>query len=45
LFDFACQFEALKSGISRIRKQFQNPEALRILEVFSDLRYSTSKCL
>jgi hypothetical protein len=45
LIHFACQFEALGSGISRIQKQFQNPEALRILELFLDLRYFTSKCL
>jgi hypothetical protein len=45
LLDFACQFEALKSGILQIRKQFQNSVALRILELFSDSRYSTSKCL
>jgi hypothetical protein len=30
---FACQFEALESGISRIQKQFQNPESLMILEL------------
>ncbi len=42
---FACQFETLGSGISQIWKQFQNPKSLRILELFSDLRYSTSKCL
>ncbi len=45
LIHFACQFEALGSGISRIQKQFQNPESLRILELFSDSRYSTVKCL
>ncbi len=45
LIHFACQFEALGSGISQIQKQFQNPEALRILELFLDSRYSTSKCL
>ncbi len=42
---FACQFEALGSGISRIQKQFQNPEALSFLELFLDSRYSTSNCL
>ncbi len=42
---FACQFEALGSEILQIRKQFQNPKSLRILELFSDLHYSTSKCL
>jgi hypothetical protein len=42
---FACQLEALGSRISRIQKQFQNPESLRILEPFSDSRYSTFKCL
>ncbi len=31
LIHLASQFEALGSGISQIRKQFQNPEALRIL--------------
>jgi hypothetical protein len=45
LIHFACPFEALGSGLSQIQKHFQNPEALRILELFSDLRYSTSKCL
>ncbi len=44
LFHFACQFEALESGISRIQKQFQNPEALSFLKLFLDSRYSTSKC-
>ncbi len=42
---FACQFEALGSGILHIQKQFQNPKTLRILELFSDLRYSTSMYL
>jgi hypothetical protein len=45
LIHFACQFEALGSGISQIQKKFQNPEALRILELFLDLQYSTSKCI
>ncbi len=34
LIHFACQLEALGSGISRIQKQFQNPKSLRILEPF-----------
>jgi hypothetical protein len=44
LIHFPCQLEALGSGISQIQTQFQNPKSLRILELFSDSRYSTSKC-
>ncbi len=42
---YVCQFEALGNGVLQNRKQFRNPEALRILELISDLRYYISKCL
>ncbi len=43
LIHFACQFEALRSGISRIWKNCHTPENLRNLELFSDPQYSTFK--
>jgi hypothetical protein len=42
LRQFACHFEALKSGI--LQKRCQNNEILRNLALFSDLQYSTSDC-
>jgi hypothetical protein len=40
---FARPARVKTSGISQIRKKFQNPEIPRILELFSDLQNSTCK--
>jgi hypothetical protein len=41
---FACNLGALKNRILQIWKKIQIPEDLKILELFSDLQYSVSKC-
>ncbi len=40
---FTWPVRGLKSGISQIRKKFQNPVIARIMALFSDLRNSTFK--